>query len=108
MIPLHLVYRKYTGTSDSVIGAFLVESHARQFMAECAILSKFAELRIESTVICTYGMAEETRRELFGAVNPIVRRETAPKRIAREREIEPESLFGYPVAEFMAMQHKGK
>lgn len=107
MINLYLVYRQYHGSADSVIGSFLVERHAKAFMAECAKLSgATARLRMESTVLCTYGMTEETRRELFQAVNPIVRKESAGIRITKERESEPETLFGYPTAEFMAMQHK--
>lgn len=77
MIKLFLVYRKYTGTSDSVIGAFLVETHARQFAKECEHLNKFAGIRVEETCLSTYGMCEETRRELIQSVNPIVRKESA-------------------------------
>lgn len=77
MIDLYLVYRKYNDISgDSVIGVFLVESHARQFALECERLNKSARIRVEKSHVSTYGMAEENRRQLFQAVNPIVAKES--------------------------------
>ncbi len=74
MIYLYLVYRKYGGSDESMIGAFLIKRHAESFMAECARLSASsgAKLRIEESCIRTYGMAEETRRHLIDAIAPIL------------------------------------
>ena len=69
MINLYIVHRKYPGTDESVIGAFLVENHARQFAAECLRLSKSAQVWVAESCISTYGMSGETRQNLIEAVN---------------------------------------
>lgn len=74
MLNLYLVYRAYTRDDDSVIGAFLVKSHAEQFVRECERIGKHSRIRMVETHVSTYGMSEETRRELFAAINPILNR----------------------------------
>lgn len=77
MIALHMVYRQFPANPAYVIGAFLTENHALQFMRECETLNKsHAKIWIENSHICTYGMAEETRRELIAAIAPILNKES--------------------------------
>ena len=76
MINLYIVYRKYPMADKTVIGSFLIKSHAEQFARECRQLCKNGIVTIKESHISTYCMAEETRRELFQAVNAIVSKES--------------------------------
>lgn len=73
MINLYQVYRKYPLTDQNVIGAFLVKSHAEQFARECQQLCKNGVVTIQESHVSTYGMTEETRRELIQAVNSVLK-----------------------------------
>ena len=76
MINLYIVYRKYAMTDQTVIGSFLVKSHAEQFARECRQLCNNGNVTIKESHISTYCMAEEKRRELIEAVNSIVSKES--------------------------------
>lgn len=63
---------------ESIVGSFLIKRHARQFMRECQNLSanNGAKFELQESHISTYGMAEESRREIVQSLNIFLSKES--------------------------------
>ncbi len=77
MLNLYHVWRSWPGC-ESIVASFLIKSHAKQFLYDAENLNSNngARFRIEDSRISTYGMAEETRREVVQALNVILIKES--------------------------------
>ena len=72
MLKLYTVHRAYGAGVGSQIAICPTREVADRFKRECERLNSSTRLWVEETYLTTYGMPEETRRELFAAVNPIL------------------------------------
>lgn len=74
MMQLFLVYRKFGGSDENLLAAFMTKSLADNFAREVEDMSRGTgcEIRVAEIHISTYGMTVESSRKSIDAFNAIV------------------------------------